>query len=125
MKKARIKMDLFAIKKTIEGNPVALATVINDNRPNVIAVSCVKVVSASELLITDNFMKQTKENLAKNKNVCLAVWDRSWKGYKLIGEARYFSFGKWKNFVEKMRENKNLPAKGAILVKISKIIPSA
>jgi predicted pyridoxine 5'-phosphate oxidase superfamily flavin-nucleotide-binding protein len=120
----RMKMDLFAIKKTIEQNPVALATVAKNCEPNVIAVSCVKVVSARELVITDNYMKQTKENLAKNKNVCLAVWDRNWKGYKLIGEARYFSFGKWKNFVEKMKENKNLPAKGVILVKISKIIPS-
>ncbi len=111
------------IKKIIETNPLAFSTLISKEKPNVIAVACAKVVSDDEILITDNYMKQTKENLMKNNNVCLAVWDKNWKGYKLIGQAKYYSSGKWKKFVEEMKENKGLPAKGALLIKVLKIIP--
>ncbi len=67
-------------------------------------------------------MKQTKENIEKNNNVCCAVWDKDWNGYKLVGKAEYFKIGKWKKFVEEMPENKGLPAKGAILITVSKMI---
>ncbi|MCM8803600.1 MAG: pyridoxamine 5'-phosphate oxidase family protein [Candidatus Omnitrophica bacterium] len=110
------------IKKLIEGNPLAFATTDSIGKPNVIPVAYVKVVSKNQILITDNYMKQTKENLGKNNNVCLAVWDKNWKGYKLVGSAKYFTSGKWKKFVKEMPENKGLPAKGAILVTVSKLI---
>ena len=109
-------------KKIIEENPVAFATVSKTNKPNVNAVAYVKVVSKNQIIITDNYMQQTKENLDNNNNVCLAVWNKDWKGFKLVGTAEYFSNGKWKKFVEQMPENKGLPAKGAILVTISKLI---
>ena len=113
------------VKKLIEENPLALATVDEAGKPNVIGVAYVKVVSKNQILITDNYMKQTKENLEKNNNVCLAVWDKDWNGYKLVGTAEYFTRRKWKEFVEKMPENKGLPAKGAILVTVSKLIKLA
>lgn len=109
-------------KKIIENNPIAFATISNQNKPNVIGVAFVKVVSQNQVLITDNYMKQTRNNLLKNKNVCLAVWNKKWQGYKLIGQAKYNSSGKWKKFVERMKENKGLPAKGAILITITKLI---
>jgi len=116
-----VKID-FAVKEIIENNPVVLATSDRFNRPNVIPVAYVKVIGENKLLITDNFMRKTKENLKKNNNVCLAVWDKNWQGYKLIGKAKYFSSGKWKKVVAEMKENKGLSAKGAILVSISKLI---
>jgi len=108
-------------KKIIEENPVAFATVDGFGNPNVIGVAFTKVVSTSQMIITDNFMKQTKENIKLNSNVCLAVWDKDWNGYKLIGNAEYFTDGKWKIFVEQLPENKGLAAKGAILVTITDI----
>lgn len=110
------------IKKLIEENPLAFATVDGSGRPNVIGVAYVKVVSKNQVLITDNYMKQTKENLEKNNNVCLAVWDKEWKGVKLVGSAEYLTSGKWKAFVEKMPENKGLPTKGTILITVSELI---
>ncbi len=108
-------------KKMIEENPVAFATA-DGNKPNVIYVAAVKVVSPDKIIITDNYMKQTKENLEKNNNVCIAVCDKNGKGCKLVGSAKYFATGKWKEFVEKIPENRGLPAKGAILVTVSKPI---
>lgn len=110
------------IKNIIENNAVAFATVDTKWHPNVIGVAYVKVVPDNQIVITDNFMKQTKENIEKNNNVCLAVWDKKWNGYKLIGKAKYCTKGKRKTFVENMKENKWLSAKGAIIIKISKFI---
>lgn len=110
------------IKKIIEQNPVTIATVDQSGKPNVSVVAYVKVVSENEVLITDNYMAQTRNNILQSKNVCLAVWDKKWNGVKLIGKAKYFTTGSWKEKVEKMKENKGLPAKGAIVVVISKII---
>jgi len=117
-------MDLQEIKDLIEKNPVAFATVMDNNKPNVIGVAFVKVVSDNQLLVTDNYMNQTIKDVKNNKNVCLIVWDKNMKGYKLVGEAEYHTDGEWKNFVKKLEENKGLPAKGAILIKILNIIPS-
>ena len=110
------------IKKLIEDNPLSFATVNEDGKPNVIGVACVKVVADNQILITDNYMKQTKENILQDNNVCLAVWNKDWEGYKFIGNAQYFTEGKWKEFVEKMPDNKGLPSKGAILITISELI---
>ena len=118
-------MNLQEIKNLIENNPVAFSTVTNVNKPNVIGVTSVKVVSEDEVLITDNYMNQTKEDIFKNNNVCLIVWDKNLKGYKIIGKAEYFTEGKWKKFVEEMKENIGFPAKGAVLIKVEKIIASA
>ncbi|MDD5251747.1 MAG: pyridoxamine 5'-phosphate oxidase family protein [Patescibacteria group bacterium] len=115
---------LKEIQALIESNPVALATVTAENKPNVIGVAFVKVVSENQVLVTDNYMNQTLKDLAGNNNVCLLVWDKELKGCKLIGQAEYHADGEWKKFVEQMEDNKGLPAKGAILISVSKIIPS-
>lgn len=115
---------LSEIKNLIENNPVVVATVMENGKPNVIGVAFVKVVSGNQILVTDNYMRQTIEDIINNENVCLLVWDKDLKGYKMVGEAEYFTEGKWKKFVEQIKENKGLPAKGAILVTVSKIIAS-
>jgi predicted pyridoxine 5'-phosphate oxidase superfamily flavin-nucleotide-binding protein len=109
------------LKSLIEKNALAFATVDGKGNPNVIGVAFVKVVSKNQILISNNYMKQTIDNIKKNNNVCLAVWDKNWHGYKLIGKTKYFTSGKWKKFVEDMPENKGYPAKGAIVVTIKKI----
>jgi len=117
-------MNLSEIKNIIENNPVALATVMKDGKPNVLGVAYIKVVSDTEIIITDNYMNQTLQDILNNKNVCLLAWDETLKGYKMIGQAEYFSSGKCVDFVKCLPDNAGLPAKGAILVKVEKIIPS-
>ena len=116
--------NLNEIKELIENNPVALATVMADGQPNIIGVAFVKVVADNQLLVTDNYMKQTITDITSHQNVCLIVWDSNLCGHKIIGEAKYYTSGPWKDYVERMVENKGLPAKGAILIKVSKIIKS-
>lgn len=109
-------------KQIIENNPVAFATVDESGNPNVIGVAFVKVLEANKILITDNYMTKTKENLSINKNICLASWDKDWNGYKIIGTAEYFSNGEWQDYVKKMPENEGLSAKGAVVITISSVI---
>ena len=109
------------IKKIIEENPVALATIDSNNRPHVIAVAFVKAPDSKTIVITDNYMKRTAKNIKERKNVALAVWDKNWKGYQIKGVAKYCKSGKWYNFIKKIEENKNEPCKAAIVVKIKEI----
>ncbi|MDD3734963.1 MAG: pyridoxamine 5'-phosphate oxidase family protein [Candidatus Pacebacteria bacterium] len=111
------------IQKIIESNPIALAT-IKDKNPYVIAVSCCKIIDNNKILITDNFMTRTTKNITFNPEVALVVWDKRWNGYQLLGTAKYYRKGKWLGYVKKLKENKNLPAKGAIIIKVERIIKS-
>ena len=115
--------DLTKLKKIIENNDLALATVDLSNKPNVVFVCCAKVVSKNQILITDNYMHKTKQNILENKNISIAVSDTKLeKGYQLKGIANYYSSGKWLTAVKEFKENKNFPAKGAVLITIKEII---
>jgi len=105
------------LKKQIEKSILALATSKN-NKPHQIAVSCVKVLG-SNLIITDNFMKETKKNIKSNSKISLLFWKD--KGYELKGNAKYYPSGKWLNFVKNLKENKGYKPKGAIVIKINGI----
>jgi hypothetical protein len=59
------------IKNLIESNPVAFATITDGDKPSVIGVACVKVVSDNQILITDNYMNQTKKTSLRIK---MRVW---------------------------------------------------
>ncbi|MEO5366320.1 MAG: pyridoxamine 5'-phosphate oxidase family protein [Magnetococcus sp. WYHC-3] len=110
------------IKEIIENNPIFFATVMEGDKPNAVGVDKVKVVSENQILITDNYMKQTIKDLAENKNVCIIVWGKELRGYKIIGEAEYHTENDWHERVKNMPENAGEPAKGAILVNVTRVI---
>ena len=114
-----------AIKKIVEQNPLTVATITPNGNPNVIGVAYVKVVEKDMLLISDVYMHQTIEDIQNNPRVALVVWNKNLTGYKFIGTAKYFNKGIWLQKVKSIPENKDLPVKGAILVTVEKIIPSA
>ena len=113
------------MKNIIENNALGLATIDKNGNPHNIAVSFVKVVSKDELVITNNYLEETIENIKINPNVSLVVWYRNWEenciGYELRGKAQYSVDGKWIEFIKKIPVNKNEPCRGAILVKVNKI----
>ena len=120
-----VKIDDKA-KKLIEENPLALSTIDRDGNPHCMAVAYVKVVSDDTLLITDNYMGRTLENLKRNPHICLVVWNnKDWEentiGYRIKGIAEYFTEGMWYEMVKRMPENQGEPCKGAVLMKVEKI----
>jgi uncharacterized pyridoxamine 5'-phosphate oxidase family protein len=108
------------IKKIIEENPFALATVNPDGTPHAIAVAFAKV-KEGKIIITNDYMKTTPKNIKKNPNVSLAAWNKRWEGYQIAGKADYFEEGKWLKFIKSIPELKNEPRKGAIVITVNKI----
>jgi predicted pyridoxine 5'-phosphate oxidase superfamily flavin-nucleotide-binding protein len=113
------------MKKMIEENAMGLATIGNDGKPHNVAVGYAKVISGDELLLTNNYLNETIENIRENNNIALVVWNKNWKeeciGYELKGTALYFNEGKWIEFIKKIPINKGEPCKGAILIKINNV----
>ena len=113
------------IKNMIEKNAMGLATVDKEGKPHNIAVGYVQVVSKNQLLISNNYLVETINNIKINPNVSLVVWPANWKeaciGYELKGKAEYFTSGKWHEEIKKLPINKGEPCKGAILITINKI----
>jgi len=113
------------LKRLIEENALAFATVDEKGNSHCIAVGFVKVVSKNQILVTDNYMVETVKNIQQNPNAALSVWNKDWKekcvGYELRGTAEYFTTGKWYEMIKQIPENKEEPCKGAILITINKI----
>lgn len=109
------------IKKMIETSVLALASINKDNTPHLIAVAFVKILNG-DLIITDNYMKTTIENIKRNNLVSLIVWNEKLEGYRIEGMASYFKDGKYKDFILNLEENKGEPCKGVLLVKVNKVI---
>ena len=107
------------IQIMIEKNTIAFATINKDGTPHNIAVCCVKI-KGDRIIITDNYMKIAMENVLKNPNVSLVVFDKK-EGYRINGKANYYNRGSWLKFVKSIRKNKGYPGKGAIVVKINEI----
>src|SRR4030042_1984384 len=109
-------------KTLLEKEAVAVATINEDGSPNLIAIGYAKVVFPTIIVITDNYMKLTTKNIRRDPRICLAVWTKDWEeGYKFTGKAEYQTKGKWADFVKRMPENKNMSAKGAIVVTVDNI----
>ncbi len=115
------------IKKIIEENALGLATIDKSGNPHNIAVGYIQVISENQLVITDNYLKESIENIKINPNVALVVWNKNWKencvGYELKGKAEYFTSGRWIELIKKIPINKGEPCKGAVLITINKIKP--
>ncbi|MFA6249959.1 MAG: pyridoxamine 5'-phosphate oxidase family protein [Candidatus Shapirobacteria bacterium] len=114
--------SLLDLKSLLESSILALATSSPDGHPNCVAIGCIKVVSPSQLLITDNFFNKTASNLASNPFVSLAFWSSDGEtGYQIKGKASYFTSGPWKQAVDEDPNNKNLAHKAAVLVTVTEI----
>ncbi|MCW8966121.1 MAG: pyridoxamine 5'-phosphate oxidase family protein [Candidatus Pacearchaeota archaeon] len=112
-------MKLNDIKDKIEKSVIALASSDNLGTPHNIAVMFAKVKD-DKIIITDNYMKRTIENIKNNPKVSLAFW-KSEDGIGIEGKGEYFNSGKNLEFVKSLPENKEHPAKGAIVVSVENI----
>ncbi len=112
-------MEIEDIKDKIEKATIAVATVNNEGKPHNIAIMYAKVKDG-KVIITNNYMKTTIENLKNNPNVSLVFWEKG-KGWRINGNAEYYNSGKWLDFVRSLKENKGEPANGAIIINVEEI----
>ena len=82
-------MNLNKYKDLIESNPLHIATVNKDNKPNLSVASDVRVLDDNTLIISCNEMVNTQENIKTNSNVVITSFDDKWVGVRLSGTAKY------------------------------------
>jgi len=106
---------------------VVIATVDSAGQPNVVPIAYKKVLSESELLLVDIFMRKTEENIKANPRVAVSIWynDSSGnsKGYQLKGKARIETSGKIFDEGKKMVQatEPELTPKSAVIVSVDSI----
>ncbi len=103
---------------------VAFGTADQEGKPNVIAVYWKRIVDGKTVLLIDNFMNKTVDNIRKNNNVCVSFWDaKTDEGYQIKGTATYHTDGKVfeenDKWIKSINPNKN--PKGVIEIKIGEI----
>ena len=112
-------MKIQDIKEKLENKYISLASVTQDNKPHAIAAEINKIED-DKIIITNNFMKITIENIKKNPNVSLVLIEGE-NGWKINGKAKYYDSGKWLNFVKALETNKRYNPKGASVINVEEI----
>ncbi|WP_414469643.1 pyridoxamine 5'-phosphate oxidase family protein [Methanobacterium sp. ACI-7] len=104
-------------------NIVFFATTDHEGKPNVVPIGFARPIDNKTILIVDNYMKKTRENLENNPKASLVPRDATACPYQFKGTVEILTSGKifdeaadWAKSV--MSE---LPAKAAILLKVEEI----
>ena len=73
---------------------VSFGTADKEGNPNVVPILWKRILDGGRIILLDNFMRTSKENVLENDRVCLSIWDLdSEEAYKLKGNAVYHSRG--------------------------------
>ena len=107
----------------INKNHVAiLSTCDLKNKPNSVFIEICKIENEENIIITDNEMKTTRKSLLQNNNICLLINDKRYKSIKIFGKASYYTSGKYFDYVKGLRTNIGYSTKGAVVIRVFKII---
>lgn len=113
------------VRNVIERQGVfPIATASKDGLPNVVPMTFVKVFDDENLLIVDNFMNKTKQNIKSNPYISICVWDLENKlSYQIKGKVTIHDSGP---VFEQARTwvKEKMPAlqpKAAVLLKVTNI----
>jgi len=101
-----------------------IGTATKNGEPNVIPMTFAKVLSDDEVLLMNNFMNKTIENIAANPRVAISVWKQGdSEGYQFKGSARIETSGKvFDDGVNWVRTaSPTLNPKAAVIVKVDSI----
>ena len=96
-----------------------LATCSSKQVPNVVPIKCLKWISNNRVLVADNFMKKTKQNILDNSNVSFVVEKIREYPFQFKGKIKVYTEGEYYEEVKKMVE-KYTP-KSALVIEISEV----
>ena len=113
--------DLTNYKTLIENNPCHMATITKKGLPNLSVASDIKVLDNKTILISNNEMIHTPDNLINNKNCVLTSFNDQWKGLRLTGIGSYYTSGKYFDLCNEYFNNETATPKGVFIIKIKKV----
>ena len=121
-------MNLEECKELLDNKPIHIATVTEDNNPNLAVASDVRVLNENEIIISVNEMVHTQENIKKNPNVVITAFNTDWVGLRIFGKGKFYEEGEYYDFCNNTFFSNNevspfgaTKPKGAIVVTVEKI----
>ena len=119
---ARITAQMRGVAEKAAAFVVATATASGE--PNVVPMTFARILSDDEVLLMDNFLRKTMENIRANPRVAISVWRQGpSEGYQLKGEARIETAGEVFEDGVKWVQDKSpkLNPRAAVVVKVDSI----
>ncbi len=113
--------SLKEFSNILEINPMVVSTVSAEGFANACLVSDYFILDDKKIVISNNEMLKTPDNIIANPNVCLLCFDSSFAGIRLTGKALYADSGKLYDLVIQKFKNENTNPKGAIIVEVEKV----
>ena len=109
--------------EAINNDLVFVATVTRYGIPNVVPIGFARPLDENTILIADNFMKKTRENLEANPKISFVTKDSTKCPYQFKGSVEIFTEGKYFDTVTEWGQNAmtKLSPKAAVLVKVEEI----
>jgi len=104
-----------------------LATVDVKGIPNVVPVWSIVAVDPETIAFAELFIKKTKENLEKNKQVAIAVFKGPMTGYQLKGTFSGFQTSGpiFDNFAKKIMEAMKMQIKSVGIIKVGAVFSAS
>ena len=119
--KVLAEIKLLKYVDLIEGNPCHIATVNSGNNPNLSVASDIKVLDDETILISNNEMINTPDNIIYNNHVVLTSFSEKWAGVRMTGIASYHTNGEYFEICNKYFNNETATPKGAIVIKVTRV----
>lgn len=109
--------------EAIEKDLVFLATASSEGIPNVVPIGFARPIDNGSILIADNYMNKTRQNIEENPNVAIVTKDAQKNPYQFKGKAEIFESDKIFDEVVEWAQNvmTKLNPKAAIVVKLTEI----
>lgn len=104
-----------------------LATVDTKGVPNVVPVWSIVAVDSETIAFAELFIKKTKENLEKSKQVAIAVYKGPMTGYQLKGTFNGFQTSGpiFENFAKKIMEAMKMQIKSVGIIKVDAVFQAS
>ena len=113
------------VKKAISEQEIfPVATSNQDRIPNVVYIKYLKIIDDQTVLIADNFLNKTRDNILSNGKIAFAVRDEEKGSFQIKGTAERLTEGDMFDEVQKWVPDK-LPRVAAIVMNIEEIYNGA
>ena len=114
------------IKVLEETSLWVLATADSDGIPNAVPIRWTKILANDILMLVDNFMKKSVDNIAVNPKVAISAWKDS-TGYQFNGTASVETSGvNFENGKKMVLEgNPKLNPKGVVILRVDSIFSTS
>ena len=114
-----------AVKEAISNEKVfSVATSNKENMPNVIYIGCLKIIDDETIVIADNYLCKTRENILDNEKIAFAVRDEKKGSYQVKGTAERVTEGTLFDDMMKWVPER-LPREAAIVMHVEEVYNGA